>query len=182
MDSPQRVYDTLGRYSDLAARGVLFSGYATLTAPVIYSTAAGTGGPLVWNQTTAGVNGKNIHPLMIGFASAVVTTVAGGLGIGWGTSTAPTTTTAIDLASNCLAGGTASAMLAYRVGTVSAACTGFMPFAEFHTGALTVDNTGLTWIDVGGIVVAGPGKFVTVASTATLTTLQVRVGMIWAEL
>lgn len=171
----------LPRYSDLVASGKCQVAYATLTAPVIFSTAAGTGGPLVYNGTS-GSTALKVHVLAIGFATSVVTTVAGGMGIAMGTSTAPSGPTTIDKIGNCLAGGAATAMTVARVATVSAAATTFFPLAQFHTGALTVDTSGFSWTDIGGLFVAGPGTFVSPAATATLTTLQVQVGLIWAEL
>ena len=171
----------LGQYSSLVKAGKVFSAYATLTAPVIYSTAAGTGGPLLWNRPQSGVDA---HIIAVGFSSSVVTTVAGGLGLtgGPGQVAAPTSTTAIDASGNMKIGGPASACTPYRVGTPVAAGLQFVPIAEFHTGALTVDTGGIKWVDVSGLMVVPPGSWASIAGTATLSTLQVQVAMIWAEL
>lgn len=171
----------LGKYSSLVKAGKVFSAYATLTAPVIYSTAAGTGGPLLWNRPSSGVDA---HILAVGFSTSVVTTVAGGLGLtgGPGQVAAPTSTTAIDASGNMLIGGPASACTTYRVGTPVAAGLQLVPFAQVHTGALTVDTTGVCWVDFEGGMIVPPGSWGSVAGTASLTTLQVQVALIWAEL
>lgn len=176
------VSEISAKYSTLAKLGVLYSAYATLTAPVIFSTAAGTGGPLLWNKPNSNFDA---HILAVGFSTSVVTTVAGGLGLtgNAGQSIAPTATTAIDASGSLFIGGNATSLGGiYRVGTPTNAGNIFMPFAQFHTGALTVDTTGLTWVDIGGAFIIPPGTWGSVAGTATLSTLQVQVGIIWAEL
>lgn len=175
------VSELLGRYSNLSKLGKVFSAYATLTAPVIYSTAAGTGGPLIWNPPNSGIDA---HVLAVGFSTSVVTTVAGGIGLtgNAGQAVAPGTTTAIDASGNLLIGGGAPNCFAYRIGTPTNAGNRLVPFAQFHTGALTVDNTGLTWVPIDGLVICPPGAWVSPAGTATLSTLQIQVAMIWAEL
>jgi hypothetical protein len=174
--------NVMAQYSSLVKAGRVFSAYATLTAPVIFSTAAGTGGPLLWNRPNSNIDA---HVLAVGFSTSVVTTVAGGIGLaaGVGQTIAPTAATAIDAIGNMYVGGPATQMGGvFRVGTVANAGSQFFPFAQFHTGALTTDTTGVTWQDVGGILVVAPGTWGSVAATATLTTLAVQVGLIWAEL
>lgn len=176
------ISELFGRYASLAKSGKLFQAYATLTAPVIFSTAAGTGGPLIWNKPGSIVDA---HILAVGFSSSVVTTVAGGLGLtgASGQIVAPGTTTAIDASGNMLIGGPVSQMGGvYRVGTPTNAGNIFQPFAQFHTGALTVDTTTLTWTDIGGAFIIPPGSWGSIAASATLSTLQTAVGVIWAEL
>lgn len=167
------------RYYEQAYRKNLFLAHAILTAPVIYSTAAGTGGPLIWNgsQTT------NVVLLAAGLSSSVVTTVAGGLGLtgNTGQTAAPTSTTAIDTRANCFIGGGASASTPYRVGTVAVAGAFFFPLAQFHTGALTVDTTLMTWIDLGGVIIVPPNSWVSLAGSATLSTLQVNAALLYTE-
>lgn len=176
------VSELLARYSTLTKSSALFSAYATLTAPVIFSTAAGTGGPLIWNKPNSGIDA---HILAVGFSTSVVTTVAGGLGLtgNSGQSTSPSATTVIDASGSLYVGGPTSQMGGvFRVGTVTNAGNIFMPFAQVHTGALTVDTTAITWMDVGGAMIIPPGCWGAVAGTATLTTLQAQIGIIWAEL
>lgn len=169
------------KYSNLVKAGKVFNAFAIVTAPVIFTTAAGTGGPLLWNPTASGVDA---HILAVGFSSSVVTTVAGGLGLSGagGQTAAPTSTTAIDKSGNNMIGGGASTTSQYRVGTVTNVGTFFLPFAQFHTGALTVDTTGMTWVPIEGAVICPPSSWVSVAGTATLSTLVVSVALVWAEM
>jgi len=168
-------------YSFMAQSGRVFSATATVTAPVIYTTAAGTGGPLLWNRPNSGVN---LHLLAVGFGVTTVSTVAAALGItgNVGQAVAPTTTTAIDASGSTLIGGSVSSANAYRVGTPSNAGNFFIPFSHLHTGALTVDNTGVQWIELNGIVVCPPSAWVSVAASATATTAVLQMSLIWAEL
>jgi len=158
----------------------LFTAGAIVTAPVIFSTAAGTGGPFIWNGSTT----VNAVLLKIGFSTSVVTTVAGGLGItgALGQSVVPTSTTVVDFAAkNCFIGGALPLCTAYRVATPLLAGSFFVPFAQFHTGALTVDTTGVAWVDLEGSIIVPPNGWASVAGTATLTTLVASVALIWAE-
>lgn len=175
------VSELNGRYYEQASRGRLFHAFAIVTAPVIFSTAAGTGGPLVWNPPTSGVN---LSVLAITCGLTVVTTVAAALGLtgNTGQTSAPTSTTAIDQRSNALIGGAASISTPYRVGTPANAGGFFLPLLALHTGALTVDNTALGLIDVGGAIVAPPGSWVSLAASATATTTVAQLGMLYAEI
>lgn len=175
----QLVSELQGRYYELAYRGNLFQAYAIVTAPVVYTTAAGTGGPLIWNNSTD----TNVVLLAMTFGSSVVTTVAGTLGItgNTGQTAAPTTTTAIDSNRNLKVGGSLPKSTAYRVGTTSSAGNFFIPLVSFHTGALTVDTTVAGWIDLGGSIVVPPNAWASVAASATLSTLVTQVGLIYTE-
>jgi hypothetical protein len=174
------VSELMGRYYEQAYRRNLFLAHcSTVTAPVIYSTAAGTGGPLIWNasQTT------NVVLLAAAFSTSVVTTVAGSLGItgNTGQSAAPGTTTAIGTRANCFIGGGASAATPYTIGTPAAAGNFFFPLFQVHTGALTVDTSAATWIDIGGCIICPPNCWVAIAGSATLTTLQMQAGLLYTE-
>lgn len=176
----QIVSQLNGPLYEQAVRQNLFNAYATVTAPVIYSTAAGTGGPLLWN----GSNTVNAVLLKVGYSVSVVTTVAGSIGItgGIGQTAAPTSTTAIDAGPrNHYLGGKAPLCSTYRVGTPTNAGNFFLPFAYMHTGALTTTSNGMAWIDLDGSIVVPPQGWASVAGSATLTTLQVQVALVWAE-
>ena len=168
-----------GRYAEASTRGNLFMAQAIVTAPVIWTTEAGTGGPLLWNGSST----VKASLLAVGFGAAVVTTVAAALGItgGSGQAAAPTTTTAIDSSTNLLIGGASSACTPYRVGTTVANLF-FMPFADLHTGALTVDTSNMLWIDLGGLITVVPGCFASVAASATATTWVGNICLIWEEI
>ena len=70
----------------------------------------------------------------------------------------------------------------YRLGTVANAGNIFFPVAQVHTGALTVDTTLLTWMDIAGAFIIPPGGWGSPAGTTALTTLQIQIGLIWAEI
>jgi hypothetical protein len=180
-----KVLDIHGRYYEASQRGNLFVAHAIVTAPVVYTTEAGTGGPLLWNGSGVATNpGAKVKAniLAVGFGVTTVTTVAAALGFTGGDAqtAAPTTTTAIDSTSNLLIGGDASRCTAYRVGT-TVENKFFIPFAHVHTGALTVDTTGVQWIDFGGMITVEPDSFVSIAASATASTLVASISLIWEE-
>jgi hypothetical protein len=168
-----------GRYYEMARNQRIFCAQAIVTAPVIYSTAAGTGGPLLWNGTST-VMGVI---LAVGIGVTVVTTVAAALGItgNTGQTAAPGTTTAIDGQRCTYLGGPLPAINAYRIGTPSVAGNFLLPVAQLHTGALTVDNVGMGWIDIGGSIIVPPGCWASIAASATATTTVAQLGLMWAE-
>src|SRR5487761_778084 len=171
------VSELQGRYYELNYRGRLFLASAIVTAPVIYSTAAGTGGPILRNGTT------NLNAILLGFAYGVSTasTVAGGIGLTGGTSVALTATTAIDGVTNGKIGAGAPQMSVFRVGTPAAAGGFFLPFGGVDTGAITTTPGGLNYVDLGGMIIVPPGTWVSVAASATLTTLVMQSLLVWAE-
>ncbi len=173
------VADGHGRYFEAASRRSLFRAHAIVTAPVIFTTAAGTGGPLLWNSSST----HNAVILGIGVGVSVVSTVGAALGLtgGTGQTVAPGSTTAIDSSGNCYLGGPAPNCSVYRVGTPAAAGSFFWPFANLHTGALTVDNLGMCWFDVGGALVVPPNAWCSVAASATATTTVANISMLWEE-
>ena len=178
------VNNVHGKYFAASERGNLFVAHAIVTAPVIYTTEAGTGGPLLWNgsSTTPGARVK-ANILAVGFGVTTVSTVAAALGFTGGDAqtSAPTSTTAIDSSANLRIGGDAPRCNTYRVGT-TVENKFFMPFAHLHTGALTVDNTGIQWIDVGGLITVEPNSFISIAASATATTAVLQIGLVWEEI
>lgn len=175
----QVVTDGHGRLFEASRSGNLFMAHAIVTAPVIYSTAAGTGGPLLWN----GTSNKMLSILKVGVGLTVVSTVAAALGLtgNSGQTTAPTSTTAIDSSRCLMVGGGSPGASVYRVGTPSAAGNFFLPFAQLHTGALTVDNLGMAWVDIDGAVTVPPSAWCAVAASATATTTVAQICLIWEE-
>jgi hypothetical protein len=176
------VSEVLGRYSTLAKAGKVFQAYAIVTAPVIFSTAAGTGGPLIWNKPNSGVEA---HILAMSYALGTASTVAGSIGFtgNAGQTSAPTSTTAIDASGSTYIGGQTTQMGGvYRVGTPSVAGASYIPLVEVHTGAVTVDTTKPTWVDIGGTIIIPQGSWGAIAGNATLTTAVIGINLIWAEL
>ena len=166
----------------LGGRGACFCAQATVTAPVIWSTAAGTGGPLLYNGSPTGHGGVTAFILAMSYGLTVASTVAGAIGLTGGVTTAPSSTTVIDSVANLHIGGQAPLCTAYRIGTPSAAGTFFLPTGHVHTGAITVDTDDDNWIHLGGVIEVPPGSFVSPSASATLTTAVIQIGLVWMEL
>lgn len=182
-DTDQIISQLHGRYYEQAANGNLFMAHAIVTAPVIFSTAAGTGGPLLWNGSTT----VNAVLLAVGIGVSTVSTVGAALGItgNSGQAAAPGTATAIDSRSNCKIGAVAGLCTPYRIGTPTnaggAAGGFFLPFAHLHTGALTVDNVGIAWFDIGGAIIVPPGAWASIAASATASTTVASISLLYEE-
>lgn len=176
----QVVSELNGRYYEQAMRGNLYVAHAIVTAPVAFTTAAGTGGPFLWN----GTQDKNAVVLAVGIGLTVVTTVAAALGLtgGVGQSAVPTATTAIDSRTNMKVGSAASGCTPYRIATPATAGSFFIPFAQLHTGALTADTLGAVWVDIGGALVVPPNSWCSVAASVTASTTVAHISMLWTEL
>lgn len=173
------VSELMGRYYELSRSGRIFAAHAIVTAPVIYTTAAGTGGPLLWNKST----NVNAVILAVGVGITTVTTVAAALGLtgNTGQTAAPGSTTAIDSQVCGYIGAAAPACNVYRVGTPTNAGNFFFPLCDLHTGALTVDNRGMGWFDLGGWLIVPPQGWCSIAASATATTTVAQLGLLWAE-
>ncbi len=179
------VSELLGRYAALVKAGRVYAAMATVTAPVAFGTAAGTGGPLLWNKPSSGIDA---HILGVSFgAQTTVGTVAGAIGLtgNGGQAVAPGTTTAIDALQNMLVGGPASGLGGvYRIGTPANAGAGLFPVIAAGITAATGASIELanSWIDIGGGFIIPPGAWGALAASATLTALVVSLGLLWAEL
>lgn len=169
-----------GKYAEASMRGNVFMAHAIVTAPVIYTTAAGTGGPLLWNGSTT----KKASILGVGVGVTTVTTVAAALGFTGnnGQAAAPGSTTAIDSRANLLIGGPASAVTPYRVGTPAQAGNFFLPLGALHTGALTVDNFNFAWFDIDGLITVPPNTWTSLAASATASTTVASLAIVWEEI
>ena len=177
------VSEVLARYSNLVKAGKVFSAYALVTAPVAFSTAAGTGGPLIWNKPASKLDA---HILAVGFGGlSTAATAAGAIGLtgNGGQAVAPTTTTAIDGIQNMLVGGAATAMGGvYRIGTVAQAGVGFFPVLAVGTAAITAVEIATSWVDVGGAFIIPPGSWGSLAGNVAITAGVMALGLLWAEL
>ncbi len=167
-------------YGEAALARRVFACHAiSVTAPVIWSTAAGTGGPLMWNSTPD----KMARILKVGFAITTASTVTGALGFtgATGQTAAPSSTTAIDSVGCTYIGGVKPAMTTYRIGTPTNAGTFFLPFAQVTTAALTTSRDSMNWIDINRIITVPPGAWLSVAGSATLSTAVLTCGLVWEE-
>jgi hypothetical protein len=166
----------------LGGKGACFSAQALVTAMGLWSTAAGTGGPLLYNGTTPGHGSVTAYLMSVSFGLTTASVAAVTLGLTGGPTTAPTTTTAITSTGNLWLGGAASKCTAYSIGTVSAAGTFFLPFGQVGTAALTAEISDDNFIHLGGSIVVPPGYFVSVAADAIMTTGVIDVGLTWLEM
>ena len=170
--------DLHGRHYEASKRGSIFVAQAVVTAPVIYTTAAGTGGPFIWNGSST----VNVNLLKLGYALTTASGVVGALGITGGSSqnATPTSTTAIDSRANLYIGGPASAATPYRVATPAAAGTFLMPVLQIGTIATSVTE-GLSWFDLDGIITIPPNSWAAVAASATLTSCVIQICLVYEE-
>lgn len=178
---------TINGTAEASAAGRLYMARAIVTAPVVFSTAAATGGPLLWNPgATATAPNKTAARLWkVGYAVTTASAAAGALGITGGLqgATAPSSTTAIDTTANlCLGSTNPSQMNVYRIGTVAAAGTFFLPIAQITTAAVTAVGDNMTWIDLDGSITVLPGYFAAVSASATLTSAVMQIAIVWEEI
>lgn len=169
-----------GKYREATSRKTIFWANAIVTAPVIFSTAAGTGGPLIWNGSST----INVNLLKVGWGLTTASGAAGSIGLtgGTGQTAAPSSTTAIDGRSNGFLGGAASLATPYRVGTVATAGAFFFPLGDVHTGAVTVDVANTHWVDVDGLFEVPPDGWISIAGSATLTSAVMNICLVWEEI
>ena len=172
-------------YYDLARQQRVFIATANVTAPVIYTTAAGTGGPLLWNNSAAaGINRVMALLLAVGVSMTTVSTAGSGLGItgNSGQTAAPTTTTAIDKVACTYVGSPVGPQCnTYRIGTVANAGGFFMPTHSLDTAAITATPMTIQWVDIAGSIIVPPGSWASVSSSATATAAVMQIGLMWAE-
>ena len=175
-------------YYSWARKGKIYSCMATVTAPVIYTTAAGTGGPLLWNNS--GARNQSVCAVILAVSADVTTAsaVATTLGItgNSGQTSAPSSTTAIDAgpANTYVGAGQPASPLCnvYRKGTVATAGNFFIPTHTLDTGAITTVAMLPAWVDIGGLVIVPPGSWVAISSTATATSCVANIGLVCAEI
>ena len=164
----------------IAGRGQIYSAKASITSPVIYSTAAGTGGPLLYNPTGSGVTA---YLIAMSYGLTTASSVAGSVGIAGGISVAPTSTTAIDIsgAMNLSLPSQAAGCSVYNKGTVTGAPKFYMPTGRVHTGAVTVDTDDDNFIHFGAGIIIPPGAWAACSAGATLTSAVIDFGLVWIE-
>lgn len=193
-----------------ARTGGVFFATANVTAPVAYTTAAGTGGPLLWNGTggvtilgggEVGAPQAAISPaaqkdaVILGITYALTTAettanVALGLTGGANQIAAPTSTTAIDSLActlinripNAGPNGAGNACNVYRVGTVSAAGNWFFPLTSLSLTAINAQPMQPNFIDLHGLFTVEPGGWIAVSVSAASTAAVLQIGLVWTEI
>jgi hypothetical protein len=167
----------------VGGRANVFSAQATITAPQVYTSAAGIGGPLLYNGSGAIDNhGVTAYILAMTYSVITASTVAGVIGLGGGVTSAPTSTTAIGTSGNLRFNTNAPAPLCtpYAIGTVSNAPSNFIPVGPVNTGTL-VNNSQTNLEHLGGLIELSPGEYISVCASATLSSAVIVVSLIWAE-
>jgi hypothetical protein len=174
----QVISQVHGQYYEASSRGKIFMAQAIITAPVIWTTEAGTGGPLLWNSSASVIG--NI--LAVGWGISTVSTAGAAVGLtgGYAQTADPTSTTAID-SQACLNGtSTTPTISAYRVGTTGTN-RWFLPLGDLYTGALTVDVGKVNWVRLDGLLSIPQYSFVSFSASATASTTVMNVAIIWEE-
>lgn len=174
----QVVSNVHGDYYEQSNRGNIFMAQAIITAPVIWTTEAGTGGPLLWNGSST-VRGSI---LAVGWGVSTVSTVAAAVGLtgGYDQTAAPTSTTAIDSQGSMDGGNVTPQINAYRVGTTGTN-RWFLPLGDLYTGALTTEVGKMNWVRLDGLVSLKQNGFVSFSASATASTTVMNVCIIWEE-
>jgi hypothetical protein len=167
-----------GQHFEASRRGKIFMAQAIITAPVIWTTEAGTGGPLLWN----GSSGIVCNILAVGIGISTVSTVAAAIGLtgGYGQTAAPTSTTAIDSMTCTLLDGSNPAASVYRVGTTGTNRF-FHPLGDVMTGALTTVPANFGWYNLEGLYSVPYQAFISVAASATASTTVANICLVWEE-
>lgn len=172
------VTQSHGRYYEPAYRKNLHIAQAITTAMVIYSTAASTGGPILYNPTG---NAYNAVILAASFAVTTASTVIGAVGLTGGASTTQVVGTAIDGSTNSFLGGPATTMTLARLGTPTSAGGFLLPLFPIGTTAVASNTNGGGWVPIEGGLIVPPGFWVSLASSATMTTMVATGGLLWEE-
>lgn len=173
------VTEVHGRYYEQSRRGNLFLARAIVTAPVIFTTNTGTGGPFLWNNTSTVV--ANIIAVSMG-GITTASGVAASLGLtgGTGQTAVPGSTSAIDSSANTYIGGAAAACTTYKIGTPTVAGSWFLPLYGVDTGATSIAHTS-GWIELYSAITVPQYGWVSLAASATMTSAVMQLGMMWEE-
>jgi hypothetical protein len=170
--------DVHGPLTETGMRGNLFSANAVVTAMVIYTTAAGTGGPFIWNSS----GNQVVSVLKVGWLETTAATATGMIGVATGTgmTTAPTNS-AIATTGNLYTSGPPSTVNVYSTAT-STGTPRFIPLAQVSTAAVSTVPSNTVSFDFKGGLIIPPNCWVSLASSATLTTAVHQTFIIWEEL
>lgn len=165
-------------------RGNIFSAYAAGVTPTVYTGTALTGPILYNNSQSGGGKGVTAFLLAVSYGVTVASTVAGAIGMAVGNqgTSAPGTNTAITLRGNLNPAGPTPQCTLYNTATLANAPTAFFPTGHVETGAITVATDDDNTVFLGGCIeIDAGGYYAAVASSATLTTSVVQVGLVWIE-
>ena len=177
-------------YGDAGEGQRIYCATAIVSGMVAFGTAAGTGGPLLWNGTT------DTEGRIIAVSWAVTTASAAAGAIGWTSNTtqitAPTSTTGIDSIQNCYIGGPKPKITAYRVGTVANAGANFGVLGAVGTTAISSLPDTVNYVELKRSITLPPltftaagalntGQWFSIAGSTALTTSVIQVSVWWEE-
>ena len=164
---------------EYARRGLVFCSYNIGVASLPAYTAKALG-PLIYNGN---VGSPQLKSVLIGVSITVTTasSAAVSVGIAWGTSIAPITTTASTLISSTYATNIQPTCSSYISGTVSTAPQGYLPLTSLDTTALTAESLSNLWIPLDGAIVIPQGSYAALVAGATASNSVLDVGLVWAE-
>lgn len=185
-------------YYDLAKKGQIYVATAAITAMAAYSTSTATGGPLLWNGTggtTTGVNNAQVDAVIIGVSWGITVASAAAVAIGLtggnGQTSAPASPSTITAVTNtrlsvpapvAAATGAGNQCSVYNYGNVSVAGLWFHPLFQTGTNAITALGTQPNYLDLAGMYIVPPNCWISVSASATATTNQIKMSLIWAEI
>ena len=160
-----------------SSRKKLFFAQAIVTAPVIWTTEAGTGGPLLYNPSSS----VEANIIAVGYGITTASTVSASIGLTGGyAESAPTSTTAIDSQGCLYVDASTPVCSVYRVGTTGTN-RWFLPVGDVGTGAVTVNTTQVNWVNIDGMITVPYQSFVSIAASATLSTAVMNIVLVWEE-
>lgn len=170
-----------GKYSENAARGVLFSSYVATVATSLVSTS--TIGNMIWNPPGSGVRLE-----LLRWVSQIVATSATCTGIaiagGYQTTTPTATTAATTSGSTRITATalTAGKAIAYSIATVLTAPVIIRPL-HHNTAAIATTGEDIITGEFDGEIVVEEGGFVTLCALGAAAAASAHTsGLIWAEM
>lgn len=175
----QAVSQVHGQHYEQNKRGNIYMAQAIISALVIWTTEAGTGGPLLWNGSTT----HDAVILAVGYGHTTESTVEGSIGLtgGYGQTAVPTTTTAIDSQGAMDCTSATPQMSVFRVGTTTTN-RWFIPLGSAIGLAGNTTREGkVNYIPLNGMIVVKPQGFVSFAASATMTTSVINMFIVWEE-
>lgn len=170
-----------GKHYESARLGNIFFAWAVCTAPIIWSTEVGTGGPVIYNPSSTHV----ASILAVGYGVTTASGVIGALGFTGGYDQAATFATSTTITTgggpNCLLVNNSSSRMEAYLDADTNTNRWFYPFASVTTRALTATDYRFNWLDVGGKFVVGEDAFIAISASATLTSFVADVCVVWEE-
>jgi hypothetical protein len=171
-------------YYQLVKSGRVFIAQTAITGLVAYSTAAGIGGPLLWNNTGQAAGGLSrvmavVIGLSVGWTTAPAAAGVIGLTFGTGQTSAPTSTATITGVANIRPDIESEPLCnVYNSGTVANA--GEVLIETHQVGTGTVSSQPL-FVPLDGLIQVPPGCWAAVAGATAIATMVGQISLVFAE-